>query len=141
MTITMTYVDFVERVENMLGWVPKGKGTAYKLRSIEASRLKRKMDTNPALYTWENMLLALDWCRRNKYATTPTGVCWKVEQAVKQAADEKPLTETGAGIQAAISVEQGRRDSLSEYWITRLSRSSGQARDDVLLEWREAGRS
>lgn len=140
MTITMTYVAFVELVENVLGWTPP-EGSLRRARSLEAMKLKRKMDTNPELYTWENMRTALEWCRRKKVlVATPASVCWKVEQALREGLGEEETTATGVSIQEAIGTEQARQDEMSEYWITRLTRSMGPAREEVLQEWKQAGR-
>lgn len=133
----MNATEFCRIVENTLGWVPTGNENdpPYKRYMAEAGKLNRKIKTNPELYTFENLVLTVTWLRRRRHVSTPTGVCWFVKDALKEAPEPDALnTNVTRRIFEAITeaMVAGEPD-----WVERLARASGSARDDVLGEWNE----
>lgn len=134
--VVRTNVDFVRHCENTLG-IPldltSGK-PVWKLRQIEAGKLKRKRESNPKLYTIDNLMLTVEWLRqRRQEVKSAASVCWRVEDALKTAAEPEPERDDfEARYAAAIAAEQVAGDTA---WLGRLTRARGNARSEVLREW------
>lgn len=137
--------EFVELVENTLGWAPPpdkitDKTPLWKHRMIMAGRVKKKIAEDPRLYTWHNLELTVEYCRRKKIAIqSPLGVFWKVKAAV----DTANVTDTGqleAQINEAIEWELEHQQPEHSEWVGRLVRADGSARADVLALWQRERR-
>lgn len=135
-------MDIVNLAEQVLGWVPDPTKPLWKARAIEAAKLKRKMLTNPKLYSWHNLELTVEWCRRHKEEVpSPASLCWRVERAVKEANAPASVRPLGDLVDAALALELGRpHEPGSAEWVTRFIRAQGNARSDVLDAWLKAGR-
>lgn len=131
----MTPTAFCQLVENTLGWAPP-PGPAFRAYRAEAAKVKRKQATNPDLYTWDNLRLAVALLAREKKARTPWGVFAHVERALDLALDADDDLETQ--IREAIAYETRRGDPAG--WVPRFARATGGYRDQALREWREAAR-
>lgn len=132
----MNAVDFCRLVEARLGWeAPTGK-RSYQAYTAEAGKVKRRIATQPSLYTWENLLLAVELCARKKMPRTPIGVFAHVEQALELARESDSDIEQQ--IREAIAYEVKRGDPAG--WATRFSRTANHYRKLALIEWRESVR-
>lgn len=133
----MNATEFCEHVENTLGWEPpelKPGQPGWKRYMGEAAKLNRKIKTRPDLYTWDNLLLTVEWLRRQRKAAGPTGVCWFVVEALKEAPAPDPLSDrlTGEVFDALTeAMVAGEPD-----WVETLARATGSARHQVLIDWR-----
>lgn len=133
--------EFVRLVENVLGWVPVHKDAAQEWRTyaMEAGKLKRKIATAPHLYTWDNLVLAVEFLRRKKETPkSPTAVCWAVERALAAAAAPRNNTEIEELLGFALEQEFGNREPGWDDWVGRLTRATGPARMDVYEAWKAA---
>lgn len=136
--------SFVEYVEGALGWVPPETATTPRWKAIinEAAKVKKKVATDPVLYTWENLALTVEWLRRRKEPIkTPTSVFWRVEAALRDSATpvvpERP-TDIAVAVQQAIDREQAQRAPGWQGWVSRLTRAQGAGRQDTYNEWKAA---
>lgn len=143
----MTNVQLVELTENTLGWAlepPKHRANVplYRLRIVEASKLKRKRATKPYLYTEQNFLLALEYCRREHISVGPLGVLSYIERALEEANKPETFIDVEDAISQALMYEKEQKLPGHSQWIVRLTRASGpDARQAVYQEWkRERGR-
>lgn len=132
----MNATEFCEHVENTLGWEPtvKDGDPKWKRYMVEAAKLNRKVKSDKDLYTWDNLLLTVEWLRRKRKATTPTGVCWHVEKALKEAAVPDPLNDHLTALVFSAITEAmvaGEPD-----WVEKLARATGSARTEALTDWK-----
>lgn len=129
-------------VENTLGWTPivSDKMPRWRAIAIMAGRVNKKIETNPKLYTWRNLEIAVAylWAKRQQ-VRSPMGIFYVVEDAVAQSY-ETPQQPLGDQVEQAIRTEYEIDDAQTIRWVTRLSRAFGDARADVLVEWRAARR-
>lgn len=125
--------EFCRLVEHRLGWVPPAGPEWQRYRTM-ASRVAKKMDHDPELYTLRNLELAVELLVREKLPRSPLGVFAHVPRAVEQAVE--PEGDVEAAIRAACAVEQGRGDP--DGWVTRFARAVGPYRKRALVEWRDA---
>ena len=131
-------IEFVQLVENTLGWAPPLDDTTplFKRRAIEAGKVKSKIAKNPTLYTWHNLELAVEYLRRKRQGVkSPVGVLYKVEQAIAAANAPAPISSVGEDINRAIEVELSHGKEGSEDWVGRLIRADGPGRREVLDAW------
>lgn len=133
-----TNTQFVQHVENMLGFVLPGGKPAWKARTIEAAKLKRKRAQNPKLYSMENLALTVEWMRQHKVeAKSPAGVCWFVEDALANVRSDSQVGDLAGQLNEAIAEAAATGESE---WLTRLSRAQGdEARREVLAAWNQRG--
>jgi hypothetical protein len=141
----MNYVDFVIKVENTVGWVLPLNKPVYRARAAAAGAVKKKVATKPTLYTDRNLLLALEYCRRERIqVTSPAAVLWHVEEALKQANTVEVVAPVRSDltqqIAEAVKWEHYRDDEDSSGWLMRLQRAQGGGREAVLEDWSEARR-
>lgn len=129
----MNATEFCKVVENRLGWAPPA-GPGWKQYSPEAAKVKRKVATNPSLYSWDNLLLAVELLVREKKSRSPLGVFAHVERALDLALDKDDDIEVL--IREAVAYEQHRGDP--DGWVTRFARATGGYRALALAEWRES---
>lgn len=123
--------QFIDAVENTLGWSSTLAGPRWKVRKIEAGRVAKRVATNPALYTWPNLMLALELCRRERLPRAPLGVFAHVERALEmRRVPEHDLEER---IRAAISAERANGDP--DGWTTRFARAAGYYREEAYQQW------
>lgn len=134
-------MTFVTAVENTLGWAPpEGEVTEakplWKHRTIMAGRVNKAVAKDPNLYTWENLELAIEYCRRKKIEVkSPIGVLYKVKAAL-DLANTTAVGDVSQQVQAAIDWElSNQRDGYHD-WVGRLVRADGSARRDVVERWR-----
>ena len=135
---------FVEYVEGALGWAPPvtDKTPRWKAIAVEAGKVNKKVATNPALFTWENLALTVEWLRRRKEVIkTPTAIFWRVEDALRDSATpvrpERPA-DIATAVQQAVDTEQAKRAPGWQGWVSRLTRAQGAGRQDTYNEWRAA---
>lgn len=132
-----TNVDFVRHVENTLGFVLDPDKPAWRSRSIEAGKLKRKRAKDPEKYSMRNLLLTVEYLRRNKREVkSPAAVCWLVDEALEHVLTDTP-SDLDSQIATAIETERTFGGQESEDWIRQLSRTRGPARAEVLADWRQ----
>lgn len=132
--------DFVVLVENRLGWMPvvDDKTPLHKARGVEVAKLKRKIAEKPELFTWKNLLLAVEYCSRKQIrVASPAAVCWKVEKALKEIVPEQQMSPVAERIQKAIAWEQQHQLVGWENWVGMLTRAGGVLRDELLIEWKQ----
>lgn len=134
------YRNFVLFVENTLGLaIPTTKTARYRTLILEASHLKKKVETNPELYTWENLALTVEWLRRRReHIKSAAGVCFRVEAALKDSGNTHqpaPVVDVAVEIQRAIAWEQQNQMPGYQAWIALLTRSAGAGRQEVYNEW------
>lgn len=127
-------IDFVRLVETRLGWVPPHTG--FNRYVAEAAKVKRKVATNPDLYTWRNLQLAVELLAREKQPRSPLGVFAHVPRAEEKAVESEDDLELA--IREATAYEQGRGDPHG--WVTRFARATGTYRAQALTEWKESAR-
>lgn len=133
----MNAVQFCELVEAQLGWrVPSNRGPRWKALSIEASKVTRQMASNPKLYTWGNLQLAVALLHREKQSRTPVGVFAHVDRALDLAMDKEDGVE--AEIREVMRYETMRGDPQG--WVVRFARAEGAYRPILLREWQESVR-
>lgn len=129
--------------ENLLGWDPPDDKPLWKSRAIEAGKLNKKIKTDPKLYSWHNLELALNMSfEEREPITSPVALCWRVERALRKAEETQQYTDPELETQKALDWEMGRSPSEERtYWVGRFTRvHGGVARRDLLNEWKEAGR-
>lgn len=127
----MNATEFVKLVERRLGWEAP-PGPSYQVYRAEAAKVKRKIASNPDLYTWENLRLAVELLARERQPRTPIGVFSHVERAVDLAVEKDEDVELE--IWKVISYETQRGDPQD--WGTRFARATGGYRKILLDEWR-----
>lgn len=128
----MTPTEFCKIVEARLGWSPPA-GPPFKRYQAEARKVTNKIATNPVLYTYENLLLAVELLVREKQPRTPIGVFGHVDRALDLALDkEVPVEEQ---IREATAIEARRGDP--DGWVERFARAVGIYRPQTLQEWRD----
>lgn len=144
MTVS-TYMQLVELIENSLGWVwPDGPQSMYRKRAAAAGRIKAQVAKLPDAKrpTLRDLEITVEYLRRKGQAVRePTFILRFVDDAKAASAevvdDDRPLDDQ---IRAALRHEEEHRRADWEDWSTRLWRSAGPFRANVLREWREAGR-
>lgn len=128
----MSPTEFVKIVESRLGFVIPPVDPHWETYRQEASKVKRKIATNPQLYTWDNLLLAVEYLAQKGMSRNPVGVFSFVESALAVA--KEPEQDVELDIRAAIRVELHRGDP--DGWLPRFSRAVGGYRREALEEWR-----
>jgi hypothetical protein len=132
----MNATEYCLVVENRLGWVPPQTKPIWAKYQAEAGKVKRKIATNPELYTWENLLLAVELLVRERQPRTPIGVFAHVERALDLALDK--ATDVEAEIQEIVAYESGLGDPAG--WVVRFARAQGGYRQLLVDEWKQAVR-
>lgn len=137
-----TATDLVVMVENTLGWLPDHMryGSVWKARSIEAGKINKKLKANPQV-TLADLELALEYCwRKREPVASPVALFWRVDDAKAMANEPSTISVLSATVETAVEWEMSHDMPEKELWVGRLTRAHGSARDDVLRDWREAGR-
>jgi hypothetical protein len=129
----MTPTAFCQMVENRLGWSPPD-GVPWRRYQAEAAKVKRKINTNPDLFTWRNLTLAVEFCAREHLERTPVGVFSYVQPALEAAVEE--TTDLEDQIMQAVRVELAKGDPDS--WVGVLTRAQGRFRVEMLQEWQRS---
>jgi hypothetical protein len=125
--------EFVEAVENMLGWMPVEP--RWKSIRTEAGKVKRKQATDPVLYSFGNLELALALLRKeHKDVTSPVAVFWHVERALKMG--EVVIETDDLDDQVTLLIEHLSEHGDPGDWLPRLVRAQGKGRQEVLDEYR-----
>jgi len=131
-----TATEFVQRVENVLGWTPAGSG--WKARTVEAAKVNKRISEDPALYSWVHLELAVELMRRERRCVAPLTVMSHVKRALELA----PVTERADAIDAQIqeiaSVQRAKGDPGG--WADRLLRARGAGRQRALDDFAAARR-
>lgn len=125
-----TPTAFVKHVEASLGWEPP-TGPEWKRYQGEARKVATKRATNPGLYSFENLRLAVQLLRRERKERTPVGVFSHVERALDLRLDVE--TDIEQDIRSAIRLEARRGNP--DGWCERLTRAQGYYRKAALEEW------
>ena len=131
MAAVRTPTEFCKAVEARLGWAPPS-GPDWKRYQSTASRVAARIATNPELYTWRNLELAIELLAREKKPRTPLGVFAHVQRAADLAAEVEDDLEQQ--IREATAYEQHRGDPAG--WVTRFARATGHYRAQALAEWK-----
>lgn len=125
---------FCKHVEARLGWLPEDRyAPAWQRYRGEASKVLRKIATNPELYTWRNLGLAVEYLAREKKTRSPVGVFSYVGVALEAAANPDPAVEEE--LRAALRLEMAKGDPKG--WVERLNRAVGPFRMELLNQWRQ----
>lgn len=128
---------FVLYVEGQLGWAPLSKGMIRpRALNLEIGRVTSMIERDPGLYTWANLQLAADWCRKRHLTQRPTQVVSRVEVAVRE--DGVPVeihSDVAEAIQAAIAVEQKHSLPGWQDWVRQLTRAQGWGRNELYAQW------
>ena len=124
--------EYMTLVENRLGWQPPGRRGSLRY-NVEVSRVKERLQANPDLFTWRNLELAVELCRRERLPRTPLGVLAHVQRAVDMRKDD--LDDLEVEIWQAMSKEIANDDP--DGWATRFARAQGIHRQQLLHEWKE----
>lgn len=132
----MKAIEFCELVEGRLGWEVPTRLPRWRAMTTEAGKVNKKIATNPTLYTWDNLCLAVELLAREKLSRSPVGVFSHVDRALDLALDSEHDVEDQ--IREAVTYETRRGDPHG--WGTRFARASGHYRRLILAEWREAAR-
>lgn len=127
----MTPTEYCQLVESRLGWLPP-EGLSYRRYQQEARKVTTKQQTNPALFTFDNLRLAVELLAREKKTRTPIGVFAHVQRALDLAQDTE--TDLEIDIRAAMRVEAHRGDP--DGWVDRFARAVGPYRAEALAAWR-----
>lgn len=133
----MNAIEFVKIVEARLGWMPPSSHNVrmgHTRYVAEAAKVKRKAATKPDLYTWDNLLLAVELLVRERQPRTPVGVFAHVERALAMAVEVEDDLETAIRDATAYEVQRGDPDG----WETRFARAVGHYRSLALAEWKES---
>lgn len=131
----MTPTEFCKLVEAHLGWEAPA-GAPHQRYRAEASKVKKKIATNPDLYTWHNLQLAVALLRREKKPRSPVGVFSHVNRALDLSLDRD--TDVEEQIRKVVAYETALGDPAG--WAVRFARATGAYRAEALAEWREAAR-
>lgn len=129
----MNATEFCRHVENTLGWVPRPVEPEWRTYVPEAGRVNRMIKTNPALYSWDNLVLTVAYLKARRRTVRPSWVGRYVEEALARAGDRELVTSDLTGrVHLAImqAMVAGEPD-----WVERLARATGAARLDVLAGW------
>lgn len=147
MTTPSKALDIVILAENRLGLtlsLENSRGNSiplWKARMIESKKLTKKMAVNPNLYSFLNLELAIEYCRKKKIDISSTlALCSFVNEALRVSAEKMPTTSIDKSIALALIRESEINDSDSEYWTLRLQRVDEEMKENVYDEWREARR-
>lgn len=127
----MNATKFCQLVEARLGWAPP-QGPAFKRYRPEASKVLKRQATDPILYSFDNLALAVEFLARERRTRSPLGVFAYVQPALEVA--KIPETDLESEISAAMSREAHRGDP--DNWVERLARAVGPYRREVLIEWK-----
>lgn len=128
--------QFVHLVENRLGWAPRAGMSRWRAVSVEAGRVNSMVETDPTLYTWVNLALAVELLAKEKKPRTPLGVFAHVQRALDLAMDHEDDIE--AEIREVMRFEVMRGDPQG--WAVRFARADGGYRRLLLREWQESVR-
>lgn len=128
----------VQACENELGCaLPPGEKPEWQRRLVEISKVKARQRKDPRL-TLENLVLCLDYCLAHDiWPKSAVGITYVIEEALR-ARDRREKDRVDDYIGEAVGYERENPDLFSETWITKLSRVQGNARHEVLEEWRRA---
>lgn len=128
--------QFCELVEQELGWEnPNALAVqSWKVYGAEAAKVKREIAKNADLFTWRNLMLAVELLKNERECRTPVGVFSHVERAVEMAT--APVTDLESDVQNAIAFERHRGDP--DGWVGRFVRSAIGYQPQLLREWRAA---
>lgn len=129
----MTPTSFCQLVEGRLGWAPNVSAQTpnWQRYRVEARKVARKLDEDPARFTWRNLRLAVELLRRRQLTRTPCGVFAYVDLAL-QKANTLP-DDTEAAVTRVMHAELAVGDP--DGWAARLMRARGRYRLEVLEEW------
>lgn len=131
----MNATEFCKLVEARLGWEAPAGSPRMRYRA-EAAKVNRKIQTNPHLYTWDNLQLAVALLVREKKSRTPIGVFAHVERALTVATEQEVDVEEQ--IRAIVAYETSLGDPMG--WVVRFSRAVGHYRVLAVEEWKAAVR-
>lgn len=134
-----TYVDLVKYIENTLGWTWPWEDTRppWKIRAIEAGKLKKLAAKHK--YTVNDLRRTVDWMRRERIpVTSPAGVIYKVERALRESPAELEIGDLEKAIARTLREVKASDlpDAEKKRWVTRLSRVTGAAAVEAVDEWR-----
>lgn len=132
----MNATEFCQLVENRLGWEPPQGLPSWNRYRVAAAQVNTKVASNPSLFTWENLSLAVELLVREKQSRSPVGVFAHVDRALDLALD--PEEDLDEEIRKVVAYETLLGDPAG--WASRLTRAQGTFRREALTEWKEAVR-
>lgn len=139
--MTTPMMEIITQCENYLGWQPAPHLPIWQARAIEIAKLNRAIKAGPRNHTLDNLCLALNYARHKRLRiTSPSALLRCIPDALALAHIAPTMSSTARQVEEAIRWEQGHDDGHSLRWIYRLVRSQGSGRDQVLTEWKDAGR-
>lgn len=133
-------MQYVEYVSNQLGWSPETPAALpmHRRMIIWASRVKKKVADNPSFYSWNNLVLAVEYMRRQHLEIrTPLAPFAYIPSALKVAADTTTSAMSDL-IDQAIEYELSHQLPGWESWRDRLARAFGGYRQQAYQEWQQA---
>lgn len=132
--------DIVVDAENRLGLAGPRGVPVWKSRAADVARLRRGLTSRPDVTTTD-LRLALAFCsRRQEPITTITELFGKVKEARRHRIQDERPSQLSLTYREALRWEGDQNDADAELWLARLVRAFGPARENVLSEWRVAGR-
>lgn len=126
----MTPTAYVQLVENKLGWQAPF-GPEHVRYQSEARKVSLKISTDPELYTWRNLELAVEYLRRQKITRSPVGVFHFVPTALQLGVEVE--TDLEDRIREVVNYEVKRGDP--DGWADRFARCTGIHRGEAYDEW------
>lgn len=107
----------------------------YKYRMNEIAKLKRVMAKRGT--TVQQLVLCARYCEQHRVPIKHMFKLFDYYQPARREQREQLVTALARAIEQAISQEREHPRDDSDYWIGRLVRAQGDARQEVLAEWRE----
>jgi len=132
-------LELVLLMENTLGLrFPPNSGPEWKGRRRQAGILIKKRETDPQLYSEQNICLAIKWAAKHrKPIKSAVAVLSFIPAALKEQGQDGAATDPlSRRVQRAIAHEQALGDP--DGWVATLTRCRGPVRGEVLAEWRQA---
>jgi hypothetical protein len=131
-------MDIIIDCENSLGWA-RPAGEEWKVRALQHHILRKAMIKRHL--TDRDLRLSLNLCKRRRQPiTSPLELLTYVEEAREMGREDLPSSDLDTRIRAAIDWELGHADEHMQYWVNRMTRSTGPVRAMVLTEWTDTGR-
>lgn len=133
----MTPAGFCKHVENRLGWRPAPtRNPRYKYLA-EGHKVTAKIADNPDLFTWPNLLAAVELLARERKPRSPSGVFGHVPRALDLLRDKEMDLNIDVREASRIEAERGDPDG----WVEVFARAVGVYRVRALTEWKKTRRA
>jgi hypothetical protein len=131
-------MDVVLACENKLGWSGQPGQPLWKARAGGYARLSAALSRTQPRPSIADLHLAIAYCqRRHQTLTSPAELIGLIDTAKSLTDTTQAPSAVSIDIDTAMSTEHRINDEHSAKWISRLIRSTGPFRAEVLLEWAE----